>query len=181
MLLAPDADHNRSTRMHPKTADSDLVFPSDEASASPESREDDPLIPPDPNTMEKRLVRKLDRRILPILCLLYLFACALNLVPSGYSPHLLADLDRSNLGNARLQGLPEDVLGGDPTGVLFDWLVAMFYIPYVSTHSSGHVPIDLCLVRSYAWCRSPCSPSTIILRYGLAAQPSYGAYFPHRW
>ena len=44
-------------------------------------------------------------------------------------------LDQSNLGNARLRGLPEDVLGGDPTGVLFDWLVAIFFIPYVSGSS----------------------------------------------
>ncbi|KAF8893164.1 major facilitator superfamily domain-containing protein [Gymnopilus junonius] len=64
---------------------------------------------------EKDLVRKLDRRILPITCLLYLFA----------------SLDRSNLGNARLQGLPEDTLGGDPTGVLFDWVTSAFFFSYV--------------------------------------------------
>ncbi|TFK20906.1 MFS general substrate transporter [Coprinopsis marcescibilis] len=64
---------------------------------------------------ERRLVRKLDRRILPIACLLY----------------LCAYLDRSNLGNARLQGLPEDVLGGDRTGELFDWVVSVFYISYI--------------------------------------------------
>ncbi|KAH9919825.1 major facilitator superfamily domain-containing protein [Fomitopsis serialis] len=52
---------------------------------------------------EKRLVRKLDMRIMPIACILYLFAY----------------LDRSNLGNARLQGLPQDTLGGDPTGNLY--------------------------------------------------------------
>jgi hypothetical protein len=44
----------------------------------------------------------------------------------------LADLDRSNLGNARLQGLPGDVLGGDPTGVLFDWVNSAFFFTYVS-------------------------------------------------
>jgi len=64
---------------------------------------------------ERRLVKKIDRRILPIACLMYLFAF----------------LDRSNLGNARLQGLPQDTLHGDPTGVLFDWLTSAFYIPYV--------------------------------------------------
>jgi len=64
---------------------------------------------------EKRLVRKLDNRILPIACLLYLFAY----------------LDRSNLGNTRLQGLPEDILGGDKTGVLFDWLTSAFYFSYI--------------------------------------------------
>ncbi|KAF9269417.1 MFS general substrate transporter [Marasmius fiardii PR-910] len=64
---------------------------------------------------EKKLVRKLDKRILPLACLLYLFAY----------------LDRSNLGNARLQGLDKDVLGGDPTGVLFDWVTSAFYFTYI--------------------------------------------------
>ncbi len=44
-----------------------------------------------------------------------------------------ADLDRTNLGNARLQGLPQDVLHGDPTGVLFDWVNSAFFFSYVST------------------------------------------------
>ncbi|KAH8107550.1 MFS general substrate transporter [Phellopilus nigrolimitatus] len=64
---------------------------------------------------ERRLVRKLDLRIMPIVCLMYLFAY----------------LDRSNLGNARLQGLPQDALGGDPTGQLFDWVNSVFFFPYV--------------------------------------------------
>ncbi|KAF8636920.1 hypothetical protein AX17_003171 [Amanita inopinata Kibby_2008] len=63
---------------------------------------------------ENRLVHKLDRRILPLTCLLYLFAY----------------LDRSNLGNARLQGL-EDFLKGDPTGYLFDWLNSAFFFSYI--------------------------------------------------
>ncbi|KAG0693059.1 major facilitator superfamily domain-containing protein [Suillus ampliporus] len=64
---------------------------------------------------EKRLVRKLDRRILPITCLLYLFAY----------------LDRTNLGNARLQGLAEENLNGDPTGKLFDWVNSAFFFSYI--------------------------------------------------
>jgi hypothetical protein len=32
------------------------------------------------------------------------------------------DLDRTNLGNAKIQGLQHDVLHGDPTGRLFDWV-----------------------------------------------------------
>ncbi|KAH9975328.1 major facilitator superfamily domain-containing protein [Lactifluus volemus] len=64
---------------------------------------------------ERYLVRKLDRRILPIACLMYLFAY----------------LDRSNLGNARLQGLPKDVLGGDPTGKRFDWVNSVFFFSYI--------------------------------------------------
>ncbi|KAL0959650.1 hypothetical protein HGRIS_011351 [Hohenbuehelia grisea] len=64
---------------------------------------------------EKALVRKLDKRIMPIACLLYLFAY----------------LDRSNLGNARLQGLPEDALGGDRSGELFDWVNSAFFFSYI--------------------------------------------------
>jgi hypothetical protein len=47
------------------------------------------------------------------------------------------DLDRLNLGNARLQGLPQDILGGDPTGVLFDWVNSAFYFTYVSFVIAG--------------------------------------------
>ena len=45
--------------------------------------------------------------------------------------HPTLDLDRSNLGNARLQGFPQDVLRGDPTGNLFDWTNTAFFISYV--------------------------------------------------
>ncbi|KAL5508715.1 hypothetical protein ACEPAG_4800 [Sanghuangporus baumii] len=64
---------------------------------------------------EWKLVRKLDRRILSIICLMYLFAF----------------LDRSNVGNARLQGLPADALRGDPTGKLYNWIFSAFFISYV--------------------------------------------------
>ncbi len=46
---------------------------------------------------------------------------------------LKTDLDRSNLGNARLQGLPEDILNGDPTGSYFDWVNSSFFFSYVRT------------------------------------------------
>lgn len=79
-----------------------------------QANSDDSLVLLDPGTEERRLLRKLDARILPLTCVLYLFAY----------------LDRSNLGNARLQGLPEEALGGDPTGVLFGRVNAAFYITY---------------------------------------------------
>ncbi|KAH9941686.1 major facilitator superfamily domain-containing protein [Epithele typhae] len=64
---------------------------------------------------EKHLVRRLDERIMPFIC--FLFLCSY--------------LDRVNLGNARLQGLPQDILGGDPTGVLFDWASSAFYFSFI--------------------------------------------------
>ncbi|EGO29607.1 hypothetical protein SERLADRAFT_433574 [Serpula lacrymans var. lacrymans S7.9] len=33
--------------------------------------------------------------------------------------------------NARLQGLPQDALGGDPTGVLFAWVNSVFFFSYI--------------------------------------------------
>ena len=71
-------------------------------------------------TEERQLVRKLDRRILPIACLLYLFACLFLAFSASPSTNITLVLDRSNLGNARLQGLPADVLGGDASGKLFE-------------------------------------------------------------
>ncbi|KAL1754194.1 major facilitator superfamily domain-containing protein [Schizophyllum commune] len=73
---------------------------------------------------ERRLVHKLDRTIIPLTCLLYLFAY----------------LDRSNLGNARLQGLPEDALRGDPTGETFDWVNSAFFFSYIIFQ----LPSNLC-------------------------------------
>ena len=35
------------------------------------------------------------------------------------------------MGNARLQGLPVDILGGDKSGKLFDWINSAFYFSYV--------------------------------------------------
>ncbi|KAI0036109.1 MFS general substrate transporter [Vararia minispora EC-137] len=66
--------------------------------------------------LERRLVRRLDLRVLPIACLMY----------------LAAYLDRSNLGNARtLPQSVETMLGGDPTGVLFDWVNSIFFLSYI--------------------------------------------------
>ena len=82
---------------------------------------------------ERKLVRRLDMRIMPVVCVLYLFACKCLSCATylGRSWCTCVDLDRINLGNARLQGLPQDVLHGDPTGVLFDWVNSAFYFSYV--------------------------------------------------
>ncbi|KAJ7907764.1 major facilitator superfamily domain-containing protein, partial [Mycena leptocephala] len=40
-------------------------------------------------------------------------------------------LDRSNLENARLLGLPKDTPNGDVTGKLFDWITSVFFFAYV--------------------------------------------------
>ncbi|RDX44401.1 MFS general substrate transporter [Lentinus brumalis] len=85
---------------------------------------------------ERRLVRKLDMRIMPMLCMMYLFAY----------------LDRINLGNARLQGLPQDVLHGDPTGVLFDWVNSAFYFSYILCPVPAVLLAKLCPPRIWFGC-----------------------------
>ncbi|KAI0090138.1 MFS general substrate transporter [Irpex rosettiformis] len=88
------------------------------------------------STEENRLVRKLDMRIIPTLSIIYLFAF----------------LDRSNLGNARLQGFPQDVLGGDPTGNLFDWTNTAFYIAYIIFQVPATIVSKLCPPRIWLGC-----------------------------
>ncbi|KAI4263776.1 MAG: hypothetical protein L6R42_001084 [Xanthoria sp. 1 TBL-2021] len=74
--------------------------------------------------LERRVVRKLDLRVVPLLSALY----------------LLAFLDRSNIGlcanlgvfasNARIAGM-EEALGLDPHGSRYQWLLNVFYIAYI--------------------------------------------------
>ncbi|KAK8236989.1 major facilitator superfamily domain-containing protein [Phyllosticta capitalensis] len=62
--------------------------------------------------VEKRVIRKLDLHVVPLLMTLY----------------LLAFLDRSNIGNAKVAGMNEDLhLDGDD----YDWLLTIFYISYI--------------------------------------------------
>ncbi|CAA9956429.1 hypothetical protein P3342_000048 [Pyrenophora teres f. teres] len=63
---------------------------------------------------EKRLLRKLDIRIVPMICWIY----------------LMNFMDRVNIGNARLYGLEED-LGMDPAGNKFQIAVSILFVTYV--------------------------------------------------
>lgn len=56
--------------------------------------------------------RKLDKRLLPLLCILY----------------LLSYIDRSNIGNAKLGGLEEDL---GMTKSDYQWSLSIFYFSYV--------------------------------------------------
>ena len=63
-----------------------------------------------PTEQEKAaVIRKLDSRLLPLVFVLY----------------SLSVLDRSNLGNARLAGMEDDI---DLSGRRYDWLATVFYI-----------------------------------------------------
>ncbi|CAG9986789.1 unnamed protein product [Clonostachys byssicola] len=60
----------------------------------------------------KRLMRKLDLHLIPIIAVLY----------------LLAYLDRGNIGNARLAGLEDDL---NMTGDQYNIALTIFFVPYI--------------------------------------------------
>ncbi|RFU28082.1 hypothetical protein B7463_g8247, partial [Scytalidium lignicola] len=62
-------------------------------------------------TRQKKLLRKIDWRLLPVLTIFY----------------LVSFMDRSNIGNARLQGLEADL---HLTPGQFNWCLTIFFIPY---------------------------------------------------
>ncbi|RDB15672.1 putative transporter C11D3.18C [Hypsizygus marmoreus] len=71
-------------------------------------------LPPPPNLtpeQEKKLWRKIDARLMPILALLY----------------LLSFIDRGNIGNAKLQGLTNQL---HLTGNDYNIALTMYFIPY---------------------------------------------------
>ncbi|KZF21782.1 putative MFS transporter [Xylona heveae TC161] len=77
----------------------------------------------DPNA-ERKLVRKLDFYIIPVVMLLY----------------LLSFLDRVNIGNARLYGLEEDL---NLTGDRFQIVTSILFVPYLLSE----VPSNLLLKK----------------------------------
>ena len=68
-----------------------------------------PFIDP---VIEKRVVRKIDWHVVPLLMALY----------------LLAFLDRSNIGNAKTAGMAKAL---DLTADRYSWLLTIFYISYI--------------------------------------------------
>ncbi|TWU70487.1 hypothetical protein ED733_000495 [Metarhizium rileyi] len=67
---------------------------------------------PSHSVIEGRVRRKLDVHVLLLFCFLF----------------LLAFLDRSNIGNARIAGLEDDL---DLSSNQYDWLLTIFYIAYI--------------------------------------------------
>jgi len=73
---------------------------------------------------EKKILRKMDLRLIPMLALLY----------------LLSFLDRANIGNAKIQGLTEDL---HMTGPQYNWCLTVFFF----TYAAFEVPSNLLLKR----------------------------------
>ncbi|KAJ5989192.1 Major facilitator superfamily domain general substrate transporter [Penicillium waksmanii] len=67
--------------------------------------------PPSFNVDEKAVLRKMDLRLIPMLSILY----------------LLAFLDRGNIGNAKIEGLVDDL---NMTGPQYNWTLTVFFFTY---------------------------------------------------
>ncbi|KAJ7932290.1 major facilitator superfamily domain-containing protein, partial [Mycena leptocephala] len=61
-------------------------------------------------------------------------------------------LDRSNLENAWLLGLPKGTLNGDVTGKLFDWITSVFFFAYVLCQVPGAIASELFPPRVWFAC-----------------------------
>lgn len=64
-----------------------------------------------PHTTETKLMAKIDFRVVPFLCILY----------------LLAFLDRVNIGNAKSFGLAKDL---NLVNLQYNTALTMFFVPY---------------------------------------------------
>ncbi|KAK3053952.1 hypothetical protein LTR09_005232 [Extremus antarcticus] len=92
--------------------------------------------------LDKRINRKFDLHIVPILFGLWLFAF----------------VDRANIGNARIDGLAEDL---KLTGTKFNVVLAVFYVPYICVD----VPSNLVLKYFQAGYYLP----SLLIGWGLVA------------
>ncbi|GKU05194.1 tartrate transporter [Fusarium langsethiae] len=79
---------------------------------------------------EKKILRKMDMRLIPMLALLY----------------LLSFLDRGNIGNAKIEGLQEDL---NMTPDQYNWCLTVFFF----TYAAFEVPSNLLLkkLRPSVW------------------------------
>ena len=80
-----------------------------------EKRLHDEALPAYSVEMENRILRKMDLRIIPMLAVLY----------------LLAFLDRGNIGNAKIEGLLDDL---NITGPQYNWCCMHFLPAHLMKH-----------------------------------------------
>jgi sugar phosphate permease len=89
---------------------------------------------------EKAILRKMDLQLIPMLALLY----------------LLSFLDRGNIGNAKIEGLTEDL---GMSGAQYNWCLTVFFF----TYAAFEVPSNLLLkkLRPSVWL------PTIMVAWGI--------------
>lgn len=95
---------------------------------------------------EKKLLRKCDLHVVPIISLLY----------------VLSFLDRINIGNARIQGLEKDLHMSGPD---YNIALMVFFIPYILFEVPSNILIRK--LRPSTWL------SMLMVCWGMAAMPKW--------
>ncbi|KAH1499473.1 hypothetical protein KXV92_002976 [Aspergillus fumigatus] len=121
---------------------------------------------------EKQVVKKFDRKLVPFLALLY----------------LLSFLDRSNIGNAKIAGLMDDLRLSSSQ---YEWLLTAFYITYIFFEwmtlmyriVSPHIYISLCvcgwgLVASFQSLASSFSTLVVLRAFLGITEAAFGPGVP---
>ncbi|OJI99292.1 hypothetical protein ASPVEDRAFT_69737 [Aspergillus versicolor CBS 583.65] len=94
-----------------------------------------------PAERRKRLLRKIDIRLIPMLAVLY----------------LISHLDRANIGNAKILGLTEDL---GLSGIQYNIALSLFFIPYILLE----VPSNILLKK---FSRPSVYLGTLIVSWGI--------------
>lgn len=87
-----------------------------------------------PEDKRKKMIRKVDFRLVPVLFCLY----------------LIAHIDRANIGNAKIEGMVEDL---NMTGIQYNIALSIFFIPYILLEGQ-YMQHDL----KYTSINTACSP-----------------------
>jgi hypothetical protein len=81
---------------------------------------------------EKKLLRKIDLHVVPILWFLFMYVAVFVLIAPSVDADLrfirLAFLDRTNIGNAKIQGMTDDL---NMTGDDYNVALFTFFITYI--------------------------------------------------
>lgn len=99
------------------------------------------LAAPSPATSSDKATSQVDIRLVPMLAVLY----------------LIAHIDRANIGNAKIEGMVEEL---GMTGVQYNTILAVFFIPYVLFE----VPSNILLKK---WGRPSWYLGTLITIWGI--------------
>ncbi|KIY02918.1 uncharacterized protein Z520_01383 [Fonsecaea multimorphosa CBS 102226] len=97
---------------------------------SHEDLDDATIIPQFDAHEERRIIRKIDVRLLPVLAVLY----------------LCSYLDRSNIGNAKIAGMYEDL---ELYGLRYNTVVAVFFVTYALFEVPSNIMLKI--VRPSIW------------------------------
>ncbi|KAL1641161.1 High-affinity nicotinic acid transporter [Diplodia intermedia] len=88
-----------------------------------------------PHTTDRRLVNRIDFRVIPYLCILY----------------LLAFLDRVNIANANVFGLSEDLGLASKDSMKYNIALVIFFVPYVLFEVPSNVLLKKVSPRASVW------------------------------